>query len=245
MRYLVTGSTGQLGTPTTAALRAAGLDVRGVTRTGGGDGFAADLVSGHGLESAVTGIDTVIHLATTNGKKDLLIARNLAAAAGRAQVSHLVLISIVGAADIPLGFYQDRAKVEQIFVDSAIPVTIQRATQFHSFVDTLFSAQRCSPVVVVPAFRFQPIAVTEVADRLAKLAVGRPLGRVPDIGGPAAATAAHWHHAWKVATRSRRPTLPLRLPGKLFAAYDAGAALVDGAPFGHVTFESYLAHKYI
>jgi uncharacterized protein YbjT (DUF2867 family) len=134
--------------------------------------------------------------------------------------------------------------VEQIFIDSGIPVTIQRATQFHSFVDAIFNAQRFSPVIVVPALRFQPIAVTEVAERLAELAIGPALGRAPDIGGPVAGTAAHWHRAWKTATHGRRPSLPLRLPGKFFAAHHAGVTLVNGTPFGTSTFESFLAQKY-
>ncbi|MBJ8338775.1 SDR family oxidoreductase [Antrihabitans sp. YC3-6] len=243
-RFLVTGSTGQLGKPTLAALTAAGHDARGLTRRGGADAVAADLLTGHGVDEALVGIDTVVHLATTNGKKDLLIAEHLAAAAVRAKVTHLVVVSIVGIDEIPLSFYKQRVRIEEIMHASGIPLTLQRATQFHSLVDSMFSSQRFLPVVVAPAIRLQPIAVEEVGAKLAELAVGPPLGRVPDIGGPTQRTMKDLHGAWRAATGGKRPAVGLRLPGKLFAAYDAGVNLVEGPTYGRSTFEAYLADKY-
>lgn len=243
-RYLVTGSTGQLGKPTLAALTAAGHDARGLTHRGGIDAVAADLSTGDGVDEALAGIDTVVHLATTNGKKDLLLAENLADAAVRAKVTHLVLVSIVGIDEIPLSFYKQRVRIEEILSASGIPLTVQRATQFHSLLDSMFSAQRYLPVVIAPSVRFQPIAVDEVATKLAELAVGSPRGRVPDIGGPAQRTMKDLHAAWRAATGGKRPAVGLRLPGKLFAAYDAGVNLVEGPAYGRSTFEAYLADKY-
>lgn len=243
-KILVTGSSGQLGRPTTAALRAAGLDVRGLTRSGGTGAAAGDLVTGLGLEAALGGVDTVVHLATNNGKHDIEMAKNLTDAAKRAQVSHLVLISIVGIERIPLRFYHDRVAIEEIAGASGVPLTIQRATQFHSLIDTIFSAQKLLPVIIAPQWTFQPIAVKEVAARLAALAVDRPQGRVDDIGGPAQRSIRDLHRAWQRATGSKRPAVTVHLPGKLFAAYDAGVNLVPGPPYGRGTFESYLEEKY-
>jgi uncharacterized protein YbjT (DUF2867 family) len=99
-------------------------------------------------------------------------------------------------------------------------------------------------VLLAPGWRCQPIAVEEVAGRLAELAAGAPQGRVPDIGGPQQRTMHDLLNAWKTATGSRRPGVSVRLPGKMFAAYDTGAGLVPGQPFGAVTFDDYLARKY-
>jgi len=243
-RYLVTGATGQLGRPTAAALRADGHDVRGLTSSGRDGTAAADLVTGEGLDAALAGADTVVHLATANGRRDLAMARTLAGAARRSGVAHLVLVSIVGVDRIPLGFYRDRLRIEEILADSGVPLTLQRATQFHSLVAGLFAAQRWSPAVFAPDWRFQPVAVEEVALRLAELAVGGPRGRVPDIGGPEQRGIRDLHAAWRRASGDRRPFVPVRLPGKLFAAYDAGADLVPGEPFGRKGFEEYLAERY-
>ena len=243
-KILVTGSTGQLGRPTTNALRGAGEDVRELTRSGSDGSVAADLVAGTGLGEAFAGVDTVVHLATSNSKRDLGMATNLMAAAEHAGVSHLVLVSIVGIEHIPLGFYRDRLGVEEIARASSIPLTIQRATQFHSLFDMIFSIQKFSPVIIAPRWRFQPIAVEEVGKKLAELAVAGPQGRVDDIGGPEQHTMKELHAAWKSATGSRRPLWDLHLPGKLFAAYDSGVNLVPGKPYGEQTFESYLQAKY-
>ncbi|MGU3434138.1 SDR family oxidoreductase [Actinomycetes bacterium M1A6_2h] len=240
---VVTGWTGQLGSPVTAGLRAAGQDVRGLSRRGGPDAVPCDLLTGTGLSDALRGVDTVVHCATTNSSKDVAMAENLARAAAGAGVTHIVPISIVGVDDTPIGFYRDRVRIEQIFLDSGVPLTILRATQFHSFVERLFTAQKYSPVVVGPAFRFQPISVDDVAARLVELAAAAPAGRVADIGGPEQNTLRHWHGRWAEATGSRRPFVSVRLPIRLFRAYDAGVNLVPGLPYGRGTFERYLAER--
>src|SRR3712207_9298439 len=97
---LVTGATGTLGVPTTARLRAAGHDVRALSRRTGPGLVTGDLLSGDGLAEALDGVGTVVHLAT--GKDDVRAARTLLDAAGLAGVEHLVLISIVGIDGIPL-----------------------------------------------------------------------------------------------------------------------------------------------
>ncbi|ADB30899.1 NmrA family protein [Kribbella flavida DSM 17836] len=242
--FLVTGSSGQVGRPAAAALRARGADVLGLSRRGGPGAVAADLLTGQGVDEALKSCGTVLHLAAGNNKRDLRLIGNLTAAAKRAGVGHVVLISIVGCDRIPLGFYRDRATIEQLALASGVPVTIQRTTQFHSLIDQLFSVQKFLPVVLGPRWRFQPIAVEEVVTRLVELAVGAPQGRADDIGGPAQHSMRELHAAWKQATRSRRPGLIVRPPGKLSAAYDAGPNLVPGPAYGQRTFEQYLREKY-
>lgn len=243
MTILVTGSSGQLGRPTVTALRGYGAQVRGLTRAGTDGAVAADLISGQGLDAAFDGVHTVVHLATSSGKRDIPMARNLITAAKRAGIPHLVLISIVGVQGIPLGFYRDRFAIENIARDSGVPHTIQRATQFHSLIDWMFAVQKL-PVVMVPSWRFQPIAVAEVANKLAQLALGEPQGAVPDIGGPHQHTMLDLYRMWQRATGTRRPAWSFHLPGKLFAAYDAGMNLVSGEPYGQQSFESYLSTTY-
>src|SRR4051794_15199061 len=140
--YLVAGATGRLGRPTLEELLRRGLDARGLSRRGGRDSIAADLLTGDTLPQLLAGVDVVVHCATTGSRRDVAITRNLTEAARLAGVGHLVLISIVGIDRIPFAFYRVKLAVEEVARESGVPFTIQRATQFHSFVDAIFSSQR-------------------------------------------------------------------------------------------------------
>ena len=131
--------------------------------------------------------------------------------------------------------------IERLVQESGLGYTILRATQFHSFVEALFTAQRRSPIVVAPSFPLQPIAVKEVADRLVELAADSPAGRVADIGGPEQHGVPALARLWARATGTHRPVIPLALPRKLFAAYRVGSALVPGSTCGRQTFADHLA----
>jgi uncharacterized protein YbjT (DUF2867 family) len=184
-----------------------------------------------------------VHLATGLRRSDATIARTLLDAVRAAQVDHLVLVSIVGIEHIPLGYYRDKLAVEQLVERSGVPCTVLRATQFHALVDRLFSVQRRSPLLLAPAFSLQPIAAEDVAGRLVELVGAPPAGRVPDIGGPAVRPLPELAHVWAAARGSRRPVVPLRLPGRVFAGYRAGHPLVPGPPYGRITFEDHLAGR--
>jgi uncharacterized protein YbjT (DUF2867 family) len=109
---LVTGGTGTLGRLVVPRLRAAGRHVRVLSRRSheAGDGIEfmiGDLATGEGLDGALDGVDTIVHLggsATGDEEK----ARHLVRAAARAGVQHLVYISVVGADRIPVVSGVDR-----------------------------------------------------------------------------------------------------------------------------------------
>lgn len=124
---LVTGATGALGTPTVARLRAAGHAVRALSRRTGPGLTTGDLRTGVGISEAVAGADTVLHLATgPRGKGDVEATRHLLDAATIAGVQHLILISIVGIDEIPLGYYRDKVVIERLVRESGLPHTIVR-----------------------------------------------------------------------------------------------------------------------
>ncbi|GAA1126460.1 NAD(P)H-binding protein [Kribbella jejuensis] len=232
---LVTGGTGTLGRPTVARLQ--GHRVRVLSRKSGADHVVGDLTTGQGL--ALDGFDIVVHLATSQGKRDVEQARKLLAAA--AGVQHLIVMSIAGIDRIPLPYYRYKLEAERLVAASGVPYTILRATQFHNLVDMVLSAQRFLPAVFAPAVPLQPIAVEEVADRLAELVEQPPLnGRATDIGGPERRSVVDLAHMWKQARAIRRPVVPLRLPGRTFRAFAAGDATVDGPEYGKLTFTDYL-----
>jgi uncharacterized protein YbjT (DUF2867 family) len=240
---LVTGATGTLGRPTVAQLRGAGHEVRALSRRSGPGLVTGDLLTGAGIDAAMEGVPTVLHLATGRRRTDVVLARTLVDAASRGRVGHLVLISIVGVEHIALGYYRDKVAIERLVAGSGVPHTVLRATQFHDLVDQLFHVQRRLPVVLAPSFDVQPIAPEEVARRLVELASGPPAGRVPDIGGPEVRPLPDLARAWTAARGIRRRIVPVRVPGRVFSGYAAGLNLVPGTPYGRITYEEHLARR--
>lgn len=241
---LVTGGTGRPGRPTVELLRSAGHDVRVLSRHEAQGRVVGDLRSGHGIREAVAGAGTVVHLATRNSFGDVALMRTLLDASHAAGVGHVVYLSIVGVDRIPLGYYRQKLDAEHLLESSGLPHTILRATQFHELVAGLFAAQRFLPVVFAPKISFQPIAVGDVAARLAELAGGEPAGRVPDVGGPEQLPARELARQWAAAASVHRTIVPVSVPGRTFAAVAAGHNLVPGPAFGTTTFADFLAARY-
>lgn len=240
---LVTGGTGTLGRHLTERLRAAGHEVRVLSRHA--QPYAVDLrEGGSGLDAAVTGVDTVVHCATSPRGGDEKAARNLVAAARRAGVGHLVYISIVGVDRVPYGYYTSKLAVERLIEDSGIGWTVLRATQFHDLVLTVLQSLAKLPVVLLPArVKDQPVDVAEVADRLAELAEGAPAGRVDDMGGPEVRTFDSLARAYLKATGRRRAVVKVPLRGAAYRAFREGLHLAPEHAVGKGTFDEFLAKR--
>src|SRR5918997_2703456 len=104
---LVTGGTGTLGRHVVRRLQDAGSNVRVLSRSSreAEDGIQfmnGDLATGEGIEAAVDGVGTIVHLAgSAEGDEDK--ARNLVrATSAQTRAPHLVYISVVGADRIPV-----------------------------------------------------------------------------------------------------------------------------------------------
>lgn len=85
----------------------------------------------------------------------------------------------------------------------------------------------------------QPVAVEEVADRLAELAVPTPAGRVTDMGGPEIHTLVELGRSYLAATGRRRTVFPLPLAGKAYAAFRRGGNLTPSHAVGKGTFAEF------
>ncbi|MFF0205410.1 SDR family oxidoreductase [Streptomyces sp. NPDC005017] len=242
---LVTGGTGTLGRLVTERLRADGHEVRVLSRHA--QPYAVDLLEGgSGLDAAVTGVDTIVHCATSpRGGADEKAAAHLIEAARRAGVGHLVYISIVGVDRVPFPYYRTKLAVERLVEQSGLGWTIVRATQFHDLLVQLFEALAKSPVMPLPAgVSDQPIEVAEVADRLAELATGAPAGRVEDMGGPEVRGFESLTRSYLAARGRRRAPLNVPLWGAAYRAFRAGGHLTPEHAVGKGTFEHYLERRF-
>jgi uncharacterized protein YbjT (DUF2867 family) len=254
---LLTGGTGTLGHLVTPLLQEAGHTVRVLSRSShepadGIEFVTGDLATGTGVAAAVVGVETIVHLAGTQ-KGDDVKARTLVQAAARSGRPHLVYVSVVGADRVPVvsgvdramfGYFAAKRAAESIVADSGLPWTTLRATQFHDLTLTTVQGMAKMPVVPVPSgFRFQPVDAGEVAARLVELALRKPSGLVPDIGGPRVYEMAELVRSYLRATGKHRLIMPMKLPGKAARAFRDGANLTPQRAVGRRTWEDFLAAR--
>ena len=242
-RVLVTGGTGTVGRIVVDHLVAAGKDVRVLSRGRRPpqrtevQHVVGDVQTGDGLDAAVDGVDTIVHC--------VYPTEHLVAAAKRAGSPHLVYVSIVGIDRVPFSLYRKMLANERTIAESGLPWTVLRATQFHDLIAFLLRMLAKPPVIALPSgLRFQPVDVRDVGERLAQLALGEPMGRAPDFGGPQARALDDLARSYLAIVGKRRPITPIRLPGKVFGGIRAGGLLAPEHAAGTITFEQYLNEQH-
>lgn len=143
-RILVTGATGNIGTPLVQRLRSAGADFA-VMRSQGiatGEGVrVASYEDVNALTRAFDGMDTVFLLLPLVENK-LQLARNAAEAARRAGVRHIVRSSGAGAdPDSPVALARLQGQVDAVLAETGIATTFLRPASFMQNYATFMAAQ--------------------------------------------------------------------------------------------------------
>jgi uncharacterized protein YbjT (DUF2867 family) len=239
---LVTGGTGTVGRIVVDHLVTAGKNVRVLSRgrrrqqSTDVEHVVGDVQTGDGLDAALDGVDTIVHC--------VYPTEHLVDAAKRAASPHLVYVSIVGIDRIPFALYRKMLANERTIAESGLPWTVLRATQFHDLIAFLLRMLARPPVMALPSgLRFQPVDVRDVGERLARLALGDPIGRAPDFGGPQPRALDDLARSYLTIVGKRRPIVPIRLPGKVFGGIRAGGLLAPEHADGTITFEQYLGEQ--
>lgn len=186
MKFAVIGGTGLIGSQVVKNLNAAGHEAVPHSQSTG-----IDVITGQGLGEAVAGTDVIVNLTNSPTFDDASPAffqtsmDNLLAAAQKGGVGHFVILSIVGADQVPeLDYYRAKVLQEDILAAGPVPYSIVRATQFMDFMDAVLSWTADGDTVRLPATPIQPIASKDVADAVAEVAAGAPLGGIRNIAGP-------------------------------------------------------------
>jgi len=242
MRIAVAGGTGVVGSLLVEELRSGGHDPVVLARSQG-----VDITTGAGLDAALDGAEAVVdvsNVATTRRgpAEEFFLAgtRNLLAAGRRAGVGHHVVLSIVGVDRVDLGYYAAKRAQERAVLDGGVPASVLRVTQFHEFAGQLLE-RLPGPVAFVPRMRSQPIAAREVAEALAARVAQGPVGMAPELAGPEEHDLVDLARRLLAARGSRRPVLPIRVPGRAGRQVREGGLLPTGpGPRGSQTFDEWL-----
>lgn len=197
VRILVSGGTGSLGKVVVSVLKNTDNRVRILSRKPMASDMDSaiewaqgDIATGAGLVEALSNVDIIVNC-TGNAQDvyetDVLGVKRLAATAKQAGVTHFFHISIVGIEHIDLSYYRHKISAEKVVIESGVPYSIQRVTQFHSLLDFILSRMQATPqgyeLPLAPDAQFQVIDTYDVAQYILPL-LDKPAGKLPDVGGP-------------------------------------------------------------
>jgi uncharacterized protein YbjT (DUF2867 family) len=191
-KIAVTGATGRLGTHIVDLLESRGYDVVPISRSQG-----VDVITGEGLDEALTGVESIIDAATGPSPDQKAAteffttsARNLQDAGERAGVRRLVLVSIIGIDKFEGGYNAAKVAQEQIHLAGPVATRIVRASQFHEFVEELMRWGTQGDVSYVWNMRTQLVSARTVAEALVELATAPDAefeaAETTEIAGPRA-----------------------------------------------------------
>ncbi len=242
MKLAVIGGTGLIGSQAVAILNGNGHEAVPLSPSTG-----ADLLSGRGLAEALEGADVVVNLTNSPTFDDASPAffettmDNLITAASEAGVGHAVILSILGADQVPgLVYYRAKVLQEDILKAGPVPYSIVRATQFFEFIDAVVAENADENTVRLPATPIQPIASADVASAVASVAVGPPQQDAPAIAGPEVFALDELGKITLAAHGDHRPVVTDSSAGMLAAA--SGDALIakNGTMIAKTTYREWL-----
>lgn len=253
MNVLVTGGTGTLGRHVVMRLRQQGHRARIFSRHPRGhvDAVQGDLKTGLNVDRALVGMDAIVHAATEarqslRSRGDVRGTKRLIKAATRANIKHLVYISIVGIDGVAYPYYRTKLAVEAVVKQGEVPWSILRATQFHDLMEIFLRLNSRIPgITTIPfAWKFQPVDAREVAAKLVDVVVGDPAGMLDDFGGPEVRDFKSIADSWLTARKDKRRLVNLPLPFKFSRQWAEGALTTPDHMSGKITFDQHLAETY-
>jgi uncharacterized protein YbjT (DUF2867 family) len=167
---------------------------------------------------------------------------NLLAAASAVGVGHVVILSVVGADQVPgLVYYWAKVLREDILKAGPAPYSIVRATQFFEFMDATLSETADEKTVPLPAALIQPMAAADVAQAVADVSAGAPLMGTRNVAGPEVFKLDELGMITLAACGDQRAVVTDNSAGAFAAA--SGDALIakDGAVIAKTTYRERLA----
>src|SRR5690349_3948128 len=187
MKIVVIGGSGLIGSKLVNNLRQRGHDVLAASPASG-----VNTLTGEGLADALKGASVVVDVSNSPSFEEKAVmaffttsTRNLLTSAAAAGVTHYVALSVVGTERIPGSPYLRAKNAQEVLIKaSGMPYSIVHATQFFEFVTRIADEATVGATVRLPPVLIQPIAASDVAKAVARVAVGAPLNGIVEVAGP-------------------------------------------------------------
>src|SRR5215475_1889188 len=187
MKFTIIGGTGLIGSKLVTILRGHGHEVVPAAPNTG-----VNTLTGEGLAQALQGASVVIDVSNSPSFEEKAVmeffttsTRNLLKYGAAAGVKHYVALSVVGTERIPDSPYLQAKDAQETLIKGAgIPYSIVHATQFFEFITRIADEATEGTTVRLPHVLIQPMAAEDVANAVAKVAVGTPLNGTVEVAGP-------------------------------------------------------------
>jgi uncharacterized protein YbjT (DUF2867 family) len=187
VKVVVIGGTGLIGSKVVAELGEHGHEaVPAAPNTG------VNTLTGDGLAEVLEGAAVVVDVSNSPSFADDAVMEffrtsttNLVKYAAEAGVGHYVALSVVGTDRLAeSGYFRAKIAQEELIRGSGQPYSIVHATQFFEFVKAIADFSTVDGEVRLPSALIQPMAAEDVASAVARVAVGKPLNGIREVGGP-------------------------------------------------------------
>jgi uncharacterized protein YbjT (DUF2867 family) len=197
MKIVVIGGSGLIGSKLVTKLREHRHEALAASPNSG-----VNTITGEGLAEALKGASVVVDVSNSPSFEEkaaldffTTAAANLLRCEQAAGVQHHVALSVVGTERLAQkrasdrektirGYFRAKLMQEKLIAEAPIPFSIVHATQFFEFAKSIADAATDGSTVRVAPVLIQPMAAEDVATAVARIAVGAPVNRIVEVGGP-------------------------------------------------------------
>ena len=193
-----------------------------------------------------SGSEVIVHSASNfldPENVDVKGTENLLEAIQKKKIKHIIYISIVGVEKSQYPYYKAKYEAERMIINTGIPYTILRATQFHHFVlHRLIKPLDTKPgeILQLPEnFVFQSIDISDVAKMVVELVGKEPQNGTISVGGPEILPLEKMAQDY-LDFLNRKDKIEL-VPAEAFKVFQTRINLCPDNDYGKVTWTEYLS----
>jgi uncharacterized protein YbjT (DUF2867 family) len=187
MKLVIIGGSGLIGSKLVTKLRAHGHEAVPASPDTG-----VNTLTGKGLADALQGASVVVDVSNSPSFEEKAVmeffttaTRTILKYATAAGITHYVALSVVGTERIPDSPYLRAKNAQEMLIKAGgIAYSIVHATQFFEFVKRIADEATVGTTVRLPPVLFQPMASDDVAEAVARVAVGTPVNGTVEVAGP-------------------------------------------------------------